>query len=144
MIPFFEFEYISSISIAESKLRLCIPLQATEYVHTSAPGIVFLLKIDYFHLLIYLLFCLISLILNIFIISDVVPSPTIPMYPPSLHSSPAQNCFLISGYSLKIFLAVMLLIICITLEGEYFGSAPTKNIHPQHCKRLHKIQKSII
>jgi hypothetical protein len=43
-------------------------------------------------------------------VSEVVPSPSVPMYPPSLHSSPPQSCFLILEHSLKIFLAVMLLI----------------------------------
>jgi hypothetical protein len=62
----------------------------------------------------------------LFIISVVTPSPTVPIYPPSLQKFPPHSCFLISGYFLKMFLAAILLIICIILEGAYLGAAPTK------------------
>jgi hypothetical protein len=37
-----------------------------------------------------------------------------------------KELFLISNYSLKIYLALILFLICITLEVENFGSQPTK------------------
>lgn len=51
-------------------------------------------------------------------------SPTVPIYPPSLQNSLPQSSFLVSGKSLKICLAVILFIICITRDGANFGSDP--------------------
>jgi len=60
------------------------------------------------------------------ITSDVTLSLTVPIYPPSLQKWPPQSCFLISGYCRNNSLTIMLFIICIILEGEYLGDAPTK------------------
>jgi hypothetical protein len=42
-----------------------------------------------------------------------------------------MGVIVISGHPLKIYIAVIHFIICITLEGDFFGSAPTKNVRDQ-------------
>jgi len=87
----------------------------------------FLFEIQKFHLLATFLFFFSDLRLNISLYnincSSISNCPYISTITPKM--SP-HNCFLISGYFLKIFFAVILLIICIIFVGAYRGAAPTK------------------
>ena len=52
--------------------------------------------------------------------------PTVATKNPSVHNSPPQSSFLSAGCRRNNSRAVMLLIICITLDGENFGAALTR------------------